>query len=114
MHEFSIAISIIEAAELEAAKVNATEITDLVLEIGTMAGIEFEALDTALEAAVRQTKLEKTRIQVIKIQAIGRCTDCDNEFDINDFLDPCPQCGGLFHRVLSGKELKIKSIVVEN
>jgi hydrogenase nickel incorporation protein HypA/HybF len=113
MHEFSIAISIVEAAQTEADKVDAKEITELVLEIGTMAGIEFEALETALEAAVRDTNLEKTNIRINKIQAVGQCIDCKNEFDINDFLDPCPKCGGLYHQVLSGKELKIKSIVVD-
>ena len=36
MHEFSIAMSIIEIAEAEAKKVNATKINELVLDVGTM------------------------------------------------------------------------------
>ncbi len=113
MHEFSIAISIIEAVEKEAAKVNAWAITSLALDIGTMAGVEFDALDTALEAAVRNTTLENTEIIVNKIQAMTRCADCGHTFPIDDFLTPCPQCGGLFNEVFQGKELKIKSIVVD-
>jgi hydrogenase nickel incorporation protein HypA/HybF len=113
MHEFSIAISIIESVEAEAAKVDAKSITSLVLEIGTMAGIEFEALDTALEAAVHQTALANTLITVNKIQARTRCLDCHHEFEINDFLTSCPSCGGLFNDVYQGKELKIKSIEVD-
>jgi Zn finger protein HypA/HybF involved in hydrogenase expression len=62
MHEFSIAMSIIEIAETEAKKVNATKINELVLDVGTMAGIEFFALDTALEMAVKNTLLEKVLI----------------------------------------------------
>ncbi len=113
MHEFSIAISIIEAVEKEAEKVNATSITSLILDIGTMAGVEFDALDTALEAAVRNTLLENTEIVVNKIQAMTRCIDCQHTFEIDDFLTPCPKCGGLFNEVYLGKELKIKSIVVD-
>ena len=113
MHEFSIAVSIVESVENEALKVNALSITEMVLEIGTMAGIEFEALDTALEAAIQGTKLEKTKIQVTKVQARARCTECDHQFELNDFIAPCPECSGVFHEILAGKELKIKSIVVD-
>ncbi len=113
MHEFSIAISIIESVESEAKKVNAKSITSLVLDIGTMAGIEFDALDTALEAAVQGTALSDTTIKVNRIQAKTRCSDCNHTFEIDDFLTPCPQCGGLFNDVYEGKEMKIKSIEVE-
>ena len=43
MHEFSIAVSIIEIAEAEAQKAHAVKIKELVLDIGTMSGIEFYA-----------------------------------------------------------------------
>ncbi len=113
MHEFSIAMSIIEIAETEARSANSEKILSMELNIGTMAGIEFYALDTAMEMAVKNTLLENTDIKVNKIQAIARCTDCKNEFDINFITDECPDCGCLFNDVISGKELKIKSIVVE-
>ncbi len=113
MHELSIAMSIIQIAEDEAKAVNSKKIVSLNLHVGTMAGIEFFALDTALELAVKGTLLEKSKITVTKIQAIGKCTDCDNEFPINSVIDECPACNCLFINILSGKELKIKSIVVE-
>jgi hydrogenase nickel incorporation protein HypA/HybF len=113
MHEFSIAMSIIEIAETEARSANSEKILSMELNIGTMAGIEYYALDTALEMAVKNTLLENTEIKVNKIQAIARCTDCNNEFEINHITDECPKCGCFFNDVISGKELKIKSIVVE-
>ncbi len=114
MHEFSIAISIIEIAEAEARKAKGTAVNELVLDIGTMSGIEFLALETALEMAVKNTMLEKAKIQVNKIQARAKCSDCTHEFDIDSAFDPCPKCGSLFHQILSGKELKVKSLVVES
>ena len=106
-------MSIIEIAETEARSVNSEKILSMELNIGTMAGIEFCALDTAMEMAVKNTLLENTDIKVNKIQAIASCTDCNNKFDINFITDECPKCGCLFNDVISGKELKIKSIVVE-
>jgi len=113
MHEFSIAMSIIEIAETEARSANSEKILSMELNIGTMAGIEFYALDTAMEMAVKNTLLENADIKVNKIQAIARCSDCNNEFAINHITEECPKCGCLFNDVISGKELKIKSIVIE-
>ena len=55
MHELSIAISIVESAE-EAARTNqATMISKVEVEIGSMAGVETEALLFAWDAAVQGT-----------------------------------------------------------
>lgn len=113
MHEFSIAVSIIEIAEAEAQKAKAIKIKELILDIGTMSGIEFYALDTAMEMAVKNTMLEKSSIKINKIQARAKCTECNQEFDIDHVYDPCPHCDGLYHELLFGKELQIKSIVVD-
>lgn len=113
MHEFSIAMSIIEIAEAEAKKVNSNKINELALNVGTMAGIEFYALDAALEMAVKNTMLEKAKISVNKIRAKARCTECKTVFNIDRVYDQCPKCESLYHEILSGKELQIKSLVVD-
>lgn len=113
MHEFSIAINIVEIAEEEAEKANSTAVTQLILDVGTMSGIEFLALETALEMAVKNTLLERAEIGINRIQAKAKCSDCQHEFDIENAFDSCPKCGGLFHQTLCGKELKVKSLVVD-
>ncbi|PLX05836.1 MAG: hydrogenase maturation nickel metallochaperone HypA [Marinilabiliales bacterium] len=113
MHEFSIALSIIEIAENEAKKAKSSRVSELVLDIGTMAGIEFHALDFAMESATKDTMLQKAKIVINKIQAIGKCKDCHHEFNIQSAFDQCPKCNGYFINVLSGKEMKVKSLVVE-
>ncbi|MCF6170105.1 MAG: hydrogenase maturation nickel metallochaperone HypA [Bacteroidales bacterium] len=113
MHEFSIALSIIEIAEDEAKKANANAVNELVLDVGALSGIEFEALETAMEMATRNTLLEKAEIKINKIKALAKCNDCLAEFEIENIFDSCPDCTGLFHEILSGKELKVKSLVVD-
>ncbi len=113
MHEFSIAMSIIEIAETEAKKAKGSAVTELVLDVGTMSGIEFLALETAMEMAVKNTLLEKANIQINKIQARAKCSDCAHEFDIDSAFDPCPKCNSFYHELLSGKELQVKSLVVD-
>lgn len=114
MHEFSIALSIIDIAEKEAKKAKSTKVTELVLDVGTMAGIEFHSLDFALESAIKNTMLEHAKIIVNKIQSRAKCSDCNHEFENQTAFDPCPECGGFYHTTLVGKELKVKSLVVDS
>ena len=106
-------MSIIEIAEKEAEKANAKFITELVLEIGTQSGIELYALEAALEMAVINTMLEKAIIQIDTIQAEAKCNDCSTVFAIENIFDACPKCGSYYHEILSGKEMKVKSLLVE-
>lgn len=113
MHEFSIVMSIIDTVEKEAKAVDASSVSALTLDIGTMSGVEFYALDTALEMAIKGTILENVKIVVNKIQAEAVCCDCSHKFSIGHITDVCPKCGSFFSDVVSGKDLKIVSIVVE-
>ena len=106
-------MNIIEIAEEEAKKADGEVISSLILDVGMMAGIEFYALDTAIEMAVKNTMLEKAKIKVNKIEARAKCTNCHKEFQITEITDPCPYCNSLFSEVISGKELKIRSLTIE-
>lgn len=61
MHEMSVALGIVKIAESETAKANAKRVDLIELEIGTLAGIEFESLDFVWPAAVKDTVLEKAK-----------------------------------------------------
>lgn len=113
MHEFSIAVNIVEIAENEARKANAKVVTVLDIDIGTLSGIEFYALETAMEMAVKDSMLAQADIRIHRIQALAKCKDCQHEFDKQHAFDSCPACGGLFHDTLKGKELKLRSLIVE-
>ena len=113
MHELSIVMSIIEIAEENAKKANASVITEIELEIGTQSGVVREALDFAFESAKTGTMLEKARWVIHEIMALARCTSCRHEFETADLFTPCPKCGNPFSDIFQGKELRVKSLKVE-
>ena len=51
MHELSIAMSIVDIAADYAARDNAKCVTEIEIEVGTLAGVVIDALDFAMEAA---------------------------------------------------------------
>lgn len=112
MHELSVALGIVQIAESEAAKANATQVDLIELEIGTLSGIEFESLNYVWPAAIKDTVLEKAEKKVKVIQAKGKCIDCACEFEIKNIYDPCPNCAGFLKNILVGKELRVKALEV--
>jgi hydrogenase nickel incorporation protein HypA/HybF len=112
MHELSIALGIVKIAEEETAKANAKKVDLIELEIGTLAGIEFDSLDFVWPSAVKDTVLEKAEKSTIIIEAKGKCLDCDTIFDLKNVFDPCPECNSFLKGIIQGKELRVKSIEV--
>lgn len=110
MHEMSVALSIVKIAEEEARKAKVSHFAAIDLEIGTLAGIEFDALDFVWEAAVQKTVLEKAEKRIIKIPARASCADCSEEYALSFVYDNCPSCGSYLKRILQGKELRVKSL----
>lgn len=113
MHEFSLAQNIIEIAEETIKSNNASLITEIVLEIGTLSGVETGALDMALESLQPGSVLEEATIKREIVKAVARCLGCKHEFLPDDYYTACPQCGSFCSEILSGKELRVKSITAE-
>jgi hydrogenase nickel incorporation protein HypA/HybF len=113
MHELSIAQSIVELAEQEAQNHSAISIEELELEIGSLAGIDGFALESALESAIKGSLLENVRILTQRIAGEGRCGDCENLFPVTYLFSACPECGSYAVKITKGKELRIKSITVK-
>ena len=112
MHELSVALGIVKIAETETAKAKAKEVELIELEIGTLAGIEFESLDFVWPLAVKDTVLENAVKKIDIIKAKAKCVDCDTVFNINHLYDSCPICQSNFKNILQGKELKVKALEV--
>lgn len=112
MHELSVALGIVDIAENEIKKANATSVAVIELEIGILAGVELESLDFVWPTAVYNTVLEKAEKKVIVIEGKAKCIDCDTLFKIVHLYDTCPICHSNFKGIVQGKELRIKALEV--
>lgn len=113
MHELSIVMNIVDLAEEQVQKHHARTVERIELDIGTLAGVEFDALDFAWEAGVRNSVLAKAERQVNRIEARARCTQCGCEFPLDEPFQPCPQCHDYLNEFVQGKELRIKNLTLE-
>jgi len=112
MHELSIVMSIVTIAEEESVKNNVAGIEEIELEIGELSGIEISAFEFAWEQAIRSTVLERSVKVINHIAGEGKCMNCDAVFPMHQLYEPCPVCGDHFITIQKGKELRVKSLVV--
>ncbi len=113
MHELSIAISIVDIATRQAETASALSVSRVELDIGTMSGIEYESLKFALSVAVKDSILEGTEFRINRIEPLCECLTCTHLFIPNGLFGQCPECGEKNTSLIRGKELQIKSLLVE-
>jgi len=113
MHEMSIALSILDIVKNEAEKANSKKITEIVMEIGNLAGVEIEALEFAMKACLTEDLVKDCALKIKTIDALSLCNDCLKEFECENLFSVCPHCGSYSSKLIKGQEMSVKSIVVD-
>ena len=113
MHELSIAISIVDIALRKAEEASALRVSLVELDIGTLSGIEFDSLKFALSVASKDSLLEETHFKFNRIEALCECRSCSNLCAPGLDFRACPECGERDLEFIRGKELQIKSLLID-
>ncbi|BCS56086.1 hydrogenase maturation nickel metallochaperone HypA [Geobacter sp. SVR] len=110
MHEMSITTGIIEICEQHAS---GRRVLSLEVEIGALSGVVPEAVEFCFEACSKDTLLEGARLDIIRVPGSGRCLECHAITPLAALFEPCQACGGFGVQVLSGEEMRVRTIDVE-
>jgi len=113
MHELGIASSILECVQTEANRRPGARITKVGVKIGELAGVDIDSLQFGFEAIVKDTDWEGLVLAVESIPRVQRCPKCAREFRMTDYDPQCPQCGELATQCISGEELDIAYMEVD-
>lgn len=113
MHEVAIAENIVsEVARLIAAG-TVTGIPRAVrVQVGRLSTVVPECLDMMFSVVSEGTCLEGARLEIEVVPARAVCQVCGGGFDISQPAFSCPECSGGDIRIVSGTELKIRSVEV--
>ncbi len=112
MHELSIVMSIIDIAQQQTDAADSTLVDEIELEIGSLSGVDMDALEFAWDQAVKDTILENAVRKINLIEGKAVCLDCKTAFNIQNYYEPCPGCNGHLVEIVQGKELRVKSLIV--
>lgn len=116
MHELSIALSILEIVEQEAAPyregTEAPVVEAVTVQIGRLSGIEPEALSFAWDVARAGTVADGSELRIEMVAARARCEGCGMDFDLDGGRGSCGRCGPVGFRIVEGREMLVRGISV--
>jgi len=111
MHELSIAMSIVEMAEEEAAARGSARVHAVHLRLGPLSGVVKEALLSSFEMACAASPLEGSQLVIEEVPIMVFCSTCQAARRVASLQWMCcPECGAPSQDVLQGKELEITAL----
>jgi hydrogenase nickel incorporation protein HypA/HybF len=113
MHELSIAVSLVEAAEEEAAKHGATCVSAVYLRLGPLSGVEKESLLFSYSLAAEGTPLQGSRLLIEDSPVMVFCTACQTRRPIRSLQSfCCAICDTPATDVVQGRELEVVALEI--
>ena len=113
MHELSIAQALVEQAQEIAKKNKAVRIVGITVTIGTLSGVDREALEFAFPMAAEGTIAASACLTVEAVQAEVKCRACGQTSNPESPFFTCPKCGSNDVEITGGREMMLKSVDVE-
>jgi hydrogenase nickel incorporation protein HypA/HybF len=110
MHELSVSSAIVETAERHAA---GRKVTCVTVRLGKLRQVVPETLAFYWTFVAQGTVCEGARLEQEIVEARLRCGACEIEWPLDEPDFRCPRCAGAGVEIVSGNELEVESIEVE-
>lgn len=115
MHEMGIAMEIVEIAKASIpADMQDAKVRRVNLQVGKLSAIVPDSLRFCFELVVKETPLDGAELVIEELPVVARCKDCHNEWTVAQAVFTCSACQSGSIDLLSGRELDITSIEIED
>jgi len=109
-----IALEIVEVAKSALpADIESPRVEQINLKVGRLSGVVADYLNFCLEVAVKDTPLEGAVIHIDEIPVVARCRQCSHQWEADNLVSVCPACRSTDLEILSGRELNVVSLDIE-
>lgn len=113
MHELAIAQEIINIVKSSLPDKN-TKVKSVKLKVGKISGVLTDSLIFCFDSIITQTELEGASLEIEEVPIKIKCTECEKESILQEPIFQCPKCGSFNVLLISGKELSITEIEIED
>jgi hydrogenase nickel incorporation protein HypA/HybF len=110
MHELSVAESILEQVEELAAREGADGVNRVTVSVGSLSGVEPDALEFAFPVALETSGLDGVELVIERVPAHMKCAACGRTTEPEFPFAVCAHCGSAEVECLGGRELLIQSV----
>ena len=114
MHELSIVSSVVETVVESLEKYPGARVVEVRLRVGALASVVVDSLEFCWGIATEDTALAGSRLVVVTLPVVMRCTHCDADVELDGVQSfRCPRCDELCGDLRQGRELDIESYEIE-
>jgi hydrogenase nickel incorporation protein HypA/HybF len=113
MHEMAFASSIIEAVRREMTRHPHARAERVGIRAGALAAVDPSSLQFCFEVLVRDTDLAELKLEIEVVARRHRCGNCRTDFEVKDYDFQCPRCGNFAAECITGDELELAFLEVE-
>ena len=110
MHELSVASAIVATAEKHA---EGSPVSVVRVRAGRLRQVVPESLEFYWDIVTRGTVCDGARLELEVVPAVLACGACGDEWSLETPSFRCPACGEMDVAVVSGEELLVESIEIE-
>lgn len=114
MHELSITQSVLDIALDHAEQNGAKHISRIVLTIGAMTMVVGDCVRFYFDTISKGTLAEGAELEIIDVPMRVKCSQCNKVYESEDPIFICPECQVISSEIISGKELDVTSIIIED
>ena len=114
MHEYGIAQALVEQVGEVARNNGAGSVSRVVIQVGRLRGVVPEILRWGFEVASAGSVAEGAELAIEEVPIAIRCRGCRAESELDDPVYICPSCSGFDVEPLSGDELVLKSLEIDD
>jgi hydrogenase nickel incorporation protein HypA/HybF len=114
MHELAIAQNIFEIVQQSVPEEKAAAVRSVRIRVGQLSGVVPDSLDFCFNVIIGETKMQKASLAIEQVPTVSRCRDCLHRFFVEDFVFSCPACRSANLELISGKELEVVEIELED
>jgi hydrogenase nickel incorporation protein HypA/HybF len=114
MHEMSLVEGLLEAVRGELRAHPGARVRAVRVRVGQLRQVEPATLEFCYDAAVRETTLAGSRLDIEQVEATAKCEACSLQFGVQEHWFECPRCQSSNVRLLAGEEMLLTSIELDS
>jgi hydrogenase nickel incorporation protein HypA/HybF len=114
MHELSVAQSILDIVQHHVPEEERRAVRSVRVTLGAQSGVVRDSLEFCYSALIAETPLSASVLVIEERPFLLRCNDCKREYANDAGTILCPVCGGIDTTILSGTELLVTAVDLDD
>lgn len=115
MHEMGIAMEIIKVASSAIPKgMKKVKVKSVAIQIGKLSAVIPETLRLCFDIAAKDTDMSGATLDIQEIPLVTICRNCGQRSQLDSPVFLCDKCGDTNIDIVSGRELNVVSIEIED